>query len=156
MEQMTVNSVTALFPETKGEIKTFAEKMIASVLDGYTNPLKVKVQLAAMKKTIEAIESSDEFKEATINEASKYHKEELSNLYNAKIDIKETGTKYDYLSAGCEEYNILIVQKNELDERIKQLENDMKVGRVNNITGEITTPKAVKTSTTSIVVTINK
>ena len=156
MESMTVNSVAALFPETKSEIKLFAEKMIESVLEGYADPLKVKVQLAAMKKTIEEIESNEQFKECTLNEAMKYHKQELSNLNNAKIEIKETGVKYDYIGAGCQEYNALIEQKKELDIRIKQLENDMKEGRINQLTGEITMPKATKTSTTSLVVTINK
>lgn len=156
MEQMTVQSVAALFPETKSEIKTFADKMISSVVDGYTDPLKVKVQLTAMKKTIEEIESNEEFKECVLTTASKYHKQELSNIHNAKIEIKETGTKYDYLGAGCEEYNVLVAQKKELDDRVKQLENDMKEGRINQVTGEITVPKAVKSSTTSIFITINK
>ena len=153
---MTVNSIAALFPETKSEIKSFAEQMISSVLYGYTDPLKVKVQLAAMKKTIEEIEGSQDFKNCVMNEAEKYHKLELANLYNSKIEIKETGTKYDYEGAGCEEYNVLIAQKKELDERVKQLENDMKAGRINQVTGEIVIPKATKTSTTAIFVTINR
>ena len=153
---MTVNSVAALFPETKSQIKTFAEQMISSVLDGYTDPLKVKVQLAAMKKTIEEIESSEDFKSAVMSEAEKYHKQELQNLYNSKIEIKETGTKYDYAGAGYDEYNFLMSDKKLLDERIKQIENDMKEGRINQLTGEIVIPKATKTSTTGIFVTINK
>ena len=156
MESMPVTSVAALFPETKSEIKLFADKMIESVLEGYADPLKVKVQLSAMKKTIEEIESNSEFKECVINEATKYHKQELLNLYNSKIEIKETGVKYDYSGAGCEEYDILIPQKKEIDERIKQLENDMKEGRVNNVTGEVIIPKAAKTSTTTVVITLNK
>lgn len=156
MEQMTVNSVAALFPETKSEIKSFAEKMILSVLDGYEDPLKVKVRLTAMKKTIEEIEGNNDFKSAVMSEAEKYHKQELQNLYNSKIEIKETGTKYDYAGAGYDEYNFLMSDKKLLDERIKQIENDMKEGRINQVTGEITVPKATKTSTTAIFVTINK
>ena len=162
MEQMTVNSVTALFPETKSEIKSFAEKMIASVLDGYNDPLKVKVQLAAMKKTIEEIESREEFKTAVMNEAEKFHKQELANIHNAKIEIKETGVKYDYLACGMPEYEALISEIATLTERKKALETRLKTitkeeEHISPLTGEIVTlVPAVKTSTTSIVITINK
>ena len=162
METMTVNSVTALFPQTKSQIKTFAEQMINSVLDGYADPLKVKVQLAAMKKTIEEIESNDEFKEAILNEAAKFHKEELKDIYNSKIEIKETAVKYDYSQCGMPEYESIISDITALTERKKKLETRLKTINASEeyicpSTGEIVTLKAPsKQSTTSIVITINK
>ena len=162
METMTVNSVAALFPETKSEIKLFADKMIESVLDGYTDPLKVKVQLAAMKKTIEEIESNEEFKECVLNEASKFHKLELANLHNAKIEVKETAVKYDYLTCGMPEYELVCSEIETLTERKKALETRLKTitsseEYISPLTGELVTLTApTKTSTTAIFVTINK
>lgn len=162
MEQMTVTSLTALFPETKSEIKSFADKMIESVLSGYVDPLRVKVQLAAMKKTIEEIESSQEFKDCTMNEAAKYHKEELKNLFNANVQIKETGVKYDYLGCGMPEYEAVIYEIESLTERKKALETRLKTivkeeEYISPLTGECVTLIApTKTSTTNLVITINK
>ena len=56
METNEVLGLVASFPTTKGEIKLFANKMVENVLDGFSNPLKVKVQLSAMKQTLEEIE----------------------------------------------------------------------------------------------------
>lgn len=162
MEQMTVNSVAALFPETKSEIKSFAEKMINSVLDGYTDPLKVKVQLTAMKKTIEEIEASEDFKNAVLNEAAKYHKEELKNIHNANIQTKEVGVKYDFSQCGMPEYDIICSDIDRLNERKKVLESRLKTvvageQYIDPITSEMVElyPPS-KTSTTSLVITINK
>lgn len=162
MEQMTVTSLTALFPETKSEIKTFAERMVASVVDGYTDPLKVKVQLSAMKKTIEEIESSEEFKNAVINEAERYHKEELKDLHNAKIEIKEVGVKYDYSKCGMPEYELVLSDISTLTERKKVLEKRLQTIKgeedyICPLTGEmIKLQQPEKTSSTSVVITINK
>lgn len=159
---MTVNSVAALFPETKSEIKSFAEKMIESVLDGYTDPLKVKVQLAAMKKTIEEIESSEEFKDCVMNAANKYHKEELKNIHNANIQIKETGVKYDYSQCGMPEYESIVSDIATLTERKKALEKRLQTVTMPEeyvcpMTSEmVTLMPPSKTSTTAIVITINK
>lgn len=159
---MTVNSVAALFPETKAQIKTFAEKMIESVLDGYTDPLKVKVQLSAMKKTIEEIEDNEDFKACILSAAEKYHKLELANMHNAKIEIKEVATKYDYLACGMPEYELVCSEIEELNKRKKALETRLKTITKEEdfacpITGEIVKliPPSKK-STTSVVITINK
>ncbi len=162
METMSVTSVSALFPETKSEIKVFASKMIESVLSGYESPLKVKVQLSAMKKTIDEIESSEEFKNAVLNETEKYHPTELKDLYNSNIQIKETGVKYDYLACGMPEYERICNEIEKLSQRKKELEK-----RLQTITKEeefidpesgeiILLQPALKTSTTSVVITINK
>ena len=162
MEQMTVASVTALFPETKEQIKTFADKMIESVLSGYTDPLKVKIQLSAMKKTIEEIELNEQFKDCILNEAAKYHKDELKNIHNANVQIKEIGVKYDYSQCGMPEYESIISDIATLTERKKALEKRLQTitqteEYVCPITGEIVTlTPPSKTSTTSIVITINK
>lgn len=162
METMTVNSVAALFPETKSEIKSFADKMIESVLDGYIDPLKVKVQLAAMKKTIEEIESSEEFKDCVMNAANKYHKDELKNIHNANIQIKETGVKYDYSQCGMPEYYLVCEELLQLTERKKALENRLKTvtkeeDYICPITSEmVKLMPPSKTSTTTVTITINK
>ena len=150
--QLTVANMNVLLQQLGKECQIFAPK----VFRGEGRFADTDLIRYGEVKTIEEIESSEDFKSAVMSEAEKYHKQELQNLYNSKIEIKETGTKYDYAGAGCEEYDVLMAQKKELDERVKQLENDMKAGRINQVTGEIVIPKATKTSTTAIFVTINK
>jgi hypothetical protein len=159
---MTVDSVVSLFPETKSQIKDFAEKMIVSVMDGYNDPLKVKVQLAAMKKTIEEIEANEGFKGAVMAEAEKYHKKELENWHNAKIEVRESGIKYDYSTCGMPEYTQICSDIHELSERKKQLETRLKTINAEEeyicpLTGEmVTLTPATKTSTQTVFITINK
>ena len=97
------------FPTTKSGIKLYAENALNDILDGYINPLEAKVKLSAMKSVIEAIEKSEEFRNAVINEAEKYHKEELKDLYNSSIQIKETGVKWDYSNCNHPQYDRLMV-----------------------------------------------
>lgn len=162
MEQMTVNSVAALFPSTKSEIKNFAAKMVESALDGHSDPLKVKVQLSAMKQTIEEIEKNEEFKACVLNAAEKYHKLELADMFNAKIEIVEVAPRYDYSVCGmpeydnvCAEIQILTERKKALETRLKTIKNEEDF--ICPVTGEIIKLKpATKESTTSVKITINK
>ena len=70
------------FPTTKTGIKSYAEAALNEILDGYVNPLEIKVRLTAMKAVIDEIEKSEEYKDAVLAEAQRYHKDELMNLYD--------------------------------------------------------------------------
>lgn len=159
--ETTIAGLTA-FPATKSGIKKFADEFLNSVLDGYQNPLQVKVQLSALKKLIEEIEKSEEFKESVMNEAAKYQKAELSDLYNANIQIKETRVEYDYLACGHPEYNRINEELERQTAKKKALEKYLQLlseptEYIDPVTAEsVTLIPAPKTSTTSISITINK
>ena len=158
----TVTSIVSVFPETKTEIKSFSEQLIKSVIDGNADPLRAKVQLSAMKKVIETVEKDSAFNTAVLNEASKYHKEELQNIHNSSIQVKETCVKYDYSECGCHEYDRLCTEIENLTARKKGFEKMLQTipegfMYTDTETGEISElNKPTKTSTTSVVVTINK
>lgn len=160
--KMNNNQLSVIFPQTKSEIRTFAQSMIDSVLDGNADPLKTKVQLSALKKAIEEIESNEQFKTCILNEAQKYHKEELKDIFNAKIEVKETRVEYDYLSCGMPEYELVCSEIEALTQRKKALETRLKTisepeQHICALTQqEVTLYPARKKSTTSVVITINK
>ena len=162
INKMNNNQLAVMFPQTKSEIKQFADSMIANVLEGLVDPLKTKVQLSALKKAIEEIESNEQFKDCILNEAQKYHKEELKDIHNAKIEIKETGVKYDYLACGMPEYELVCNEIETLTQRKKALETRLKTiineeQYVCTLTGEeVFLKPAAKSSTTTVVITINK
>lgn len=161
MEQMTVNSVLALFPETKSEISTFVSKAVESALNGYENPLKLQVQISALEQVLKGIKDNADFKEASLKEADKYGQKSFTD-FNSTIQVKETGVKYDYSNCGYPVYNEICEKINELNTQKKQIEDQLKAIKeetkfVDENTGEeITILPPTKTSTTSVVITLNK
>lgn len=160
--ESNVSGLVALFPQTKSEIKLFAENMVESVLNGYNDPLKVKVQIAAMQKTLEEIEKNEEFKAAVMATAMHYQPSELKNLFNSTITIKEAGVKYDYLACKHAEYERICSEIDNLTTRKKSFEKYLQTIQeetlyIDPMTGEeITLIPAPKSSTTTIAITINK
>lgn len=159
---MNVTSVVSLFPETKKEQSLFVDRLINSLLQGDVDPLKVEAQMCNIEQVVKTYRSDKRVKEAVLNEAEKYHKEELSNLYNAKFEVRETGVKYDYSACGHPEYDRLSQQIKTLSEEKKRLEDELKLKKESFIytdkqTGEITEViPPERSSTTSVVVTINR
>lgn len=159
---METNKLAIQFPQTKSEIKMFAQNMINSVVDGNVDPLKTKVQISALKKALETIEENDEFKQCVMNETDKYQKSELLNLFNAKIEIRETSVKHDFSQCGHIKYNRIIRALDKLNAMKKAIEDRLKATHeaetiVNEKTGEIyRVVPPTKQSKNSVVITINK
>lgn len=159
---METNKLAIQFPQTKSEIKMFAQNMINSVVDGNVDPLKTKVQISALKKALETIEENEEFKQCVMNETDKYQKSELLNLFNAKIEIRETGVKYDFSECGLPEYNeidkhieTLTLRKKTLETRLKSISEPEQF--IDPQSGEMVMLKPpTKQSKNSVVITINK
>lgn len=158
---MTVSSLVAAFPETKGEITLFVSKMVESALDGYVNPLQMDAQLACMEKVVKDIRGNVEFKEAVLTEALKYNQKSF-NEYNANYQIKEVGSKWHYEECGHEEYDRICTEIDLLTEKKKSFEKIMQNNKAEYVhtemeTGAMYTVKPpYKTSTTSVVTTIAK
>lgn len=150
------------FPTTKTGIKNYAEAALNEILDGYVNPLEIKVRLTAMKAVIDEIEKSEEYKDAVLAEAQRYHKDELMNLYDANICIKEVGVIYDYSGCNHPQYNSITEEIERLTARRKSFEKylqtvEWETDYINPETGEICKiHPPLRTSTTSVSITINK
>lgn len=161
MEQMTVSSLVAAFPETKSQIASFVDKMVDDALDGYVSPLKMEAQLACMENVVKGIRSNASFKEAVLTEAEKEGQKTFS-MHNAQFQIKETGSKWHYEECNHSEYNRICSQIETLTEKKKAIEKLLQASKqpfifIDPETGEEMEAKPpFKTSTTSVVTTIAK
>ncbi len=157
MEQMTAQSVLSLAPSTGQQITEFVRQITADVEAGITNPLDLHIQLKALEKAIDGIKSA--IAEHALNEAEKHGK--TFDYHGCKIEIRETGTKYDYSGCGDIPWERLDSEIKSLTERRKEREAylrampDQRMTMVDEATGEIMeVNRPVKTSTTGIAVTI--
>ena len=157
----TVSSLVSMFPETKSQIDEFVSKMVENALDGYVNPLHTEAQLACMEKVVKDIRSNSEFKEAVLKEAEKFGQKTF-NEHNAQFQIKEVGSKWHYENCNHQQYERICQQIDELTEQKKAFEKFIQAQKkpydhVDTETGEMYTVNLpYKTSTTSVVVTIQK
>lgn len=159
-ETMSVNSVVSLLPETKEQINIFVQRIEESALNGYESPLFIYKQAKNMESIAKHILGSEEIKNAALSEAEKYHKEELKNIYNSKIEVCETGTKWDYSQCNHEGYNRLCSEIDALTAKKKELEKYLQTLPTNQTNVEVETGaeifRATKTSTTGLKITLNK
>lgn len=162
METMQISSVLTLFPETKSQQKSFVDRLVETVLDGDVDPLRVEAQMCNIEQVVKTYRKDERVKGILLQEAERYHKDELNNLYNSKFEIKEVGVKYDYSVCGHPLWDALEEEIKQLTERKKNLEKELQLKRESFIYTDIETAEQTevfppeRTSTTSVVVTINK
>lgn len=157
METMTSMSVLRLFPETKEQQDTFVEMLVNQVLDGNVDPLEVEVQMCQMEQVIKKYRSDRRVQEACLNEAEKYNQKSF-DYKNARINIRETGMKYDYtISHDWQEANARTEEAKEAQKAIqKRLQTVTKNAPYIDITSGEEITAIQKSSTTRVVIEINK
>lgn len=138
---------------TKSAIDIVAEPIVQQVIDGNFNPLEFQVKA---KFIVEVLNNAlKQTKELAIQECEKGTKE----LYGAKIEIVETGTKYDYKSN--ELWQELEIQKDAIIKAQKEIEDLIKIATKKGVaitnpeTGETIMP-VQKSSDTGIKITLGK
>lgn len=167
--QLSTTEKLALFETTKADRHNFVEELINKLNEGEIDPLKIHLQVKAMEDIITRLTSTDEkknkdfaaairYRQLLLDAAEKYGQKSFE-FNNAKIEIKETGTKYDYSLCGDLEYSDLIKQQIELDEKVKAKEKFLQVCSAKGVlitneeTGETyTVYPPSKKSTTSVAV----
>ena len=146
----------SLFETTKAERQDFAQSVINGLKEGNSDPLKVHLQVKCLEDLIKQITTHPEYKDLTLDEATKYGKS--FELHNAKFEIKEMGVKYDYSTCGDPVYNDLTQKLAELEKEIKDRQAFLKAVKPGTeilIEDEvIVLYPPVKTSTTSITVNL--
>ena len=156
---MSATSIVALFQTNKEERKTFVEQVVNSVYEGEVKAIDTHLQIKAMEEIIEAVKSDQRYKDRVLSEAQ--NSGSKFEYQNAKFDIREVGTKYDFSKCNDAKHVELTAKLNELKEQVKQRENYLKnvpiesVDVLDSDTGEVVRiyPPS-KTSTTSVVVTM--
>jgi predicted heme/steroid binding protein len=139
---------------TKTDIKIATDILIQQVDNGEVNPIDAALQLKVMEEFVK--DAREKLNKYTIDELYKYQACKV-NIYDAKIEIAETGVKYDYSTD-------LVWQKlkqdNELtSSALKEREDLLKKipagSQLVDENGEVATGPT-KTSTTSYKITLAK
>lgn len=167
-QQLTTTNILSLFETTKDQRKSFVEDVVQRLRDGDIDPLKIHLQLKSMEEIINSLTCTDEkknknfvsaidYKSMLLNAAEKNGKK--FQLHNAEFSIKEVGTTYDWSKCNDMQLNVMLLQMEQLKERIKQKQDFLKTvspeGIEIRVEDElITVYPPAKSSTTSVSVTL--
>ena len=112
-------------PQSKKEVKLFAENLINSIQWGEINPLDLDGQLKALEEVVSMVRKSEEMKEGLLAEADKY-KEKSFDYGRFSFQKKEVGVKYDF--SGCDDQILEHLEKTseKLNEEIKARKDFLK------------------------------
>jgi len=158
MQIQTAENMAA-FAVSKANREELAIQIVEAIDAGDLNPLDIHYQVKAMEDFIKMLTANSRYKDAVLTECMKHGKSFQFN--GSKMEIKETGVKYDYSKCGDPNWQILENQISELKDKQKAVEAHLKVlpaegiEVVNADSGEVIKMyPPVKTSTTSISVTL--
>lgn len=158
MQIQTAENMAA-FAVSKANREELAIQIVEAIDAGELNPLDIHYQVKAMEDFIKMLTANSRYKDAVLTEGMKHGKSFQFN--GSKMEIKETGVKYDYSKCGDPNWQLLEDQISELKDKQKAVEAHLKVLSaegieiVSNETGEVIKMfPPVKTSTTSIAVTL--
>ena len=151
-EQQAVSAISAL-PATKKELTDYCEIIKSAVLNGEQDIIDIAKKVNMMGRVVDFFEKDNEIQSVLLSEAEKYGKCERSD-----IQVREVGVKYDFASCGHAEYNRLKQEAEIINAKIKAIEAMLKLSDCSGVdteTGEeYNATKAVKSSTTKVVLTI--
>lgn len=145
---------------TKSEIENQSQEIIAKINDsGEINPLKVATAMKAIETSMGIIKKG--ISEAVLEEAQR-HEAKSFDYDGHSLQIREAGARYDYSNCNDPELDRMMVQKNNLEAKIKQRQEWLKAAPegatvVDQETGEvyeIYPPE--KSSTTAVSITLAK
>lgn len=140
---------------TQTQIDVFSDGLIQSVKSGEVSPLEVLIQLRAFEKVSDRV--LKEIRENILTAAEKYEGNSFE-MFGAKLEKSEAGTKYDYAAAGDPIWERLDADANSAIERRKLRETflrtitaEMVVNVADPETGEEVRLKPVPKTSTSII-----
>ena len=136
----------------KANIDSLANELTDGVASGFVNPLEFLVKIEFLTKVLE--QAKKQVKDLAVQSLSSNE-----SLFGAKIELAETGVKYDYSQS--ESWQSIKAQIEPLETELKAIEEQIKmatkIGKsfVDESTGELISP-VQKTSTASIKITLGK
>ena len=136
-----------------------ARQIINDLAEGTEDPVKTHYNIKCIEELIKLILSDKEYKSIVLFEAEKHGRS--FDFENAKMEIKETGVKYDFAACGDPDWDYYESQINSFKEKQKERESFLKTIRADGLnifdplTGEsYTICPPVKTSTTTVAVNL--
>lgn len=155
--QISAVGVLSLLDTTKEQRESFVRSIVSALEEGTADTLKVHLQVKNTEDLIKQITSDEKYREFLLSEAQKHGKS--FEAYNAKFQVKETGTRYDYsvcndpelveLQAIADRANEAVKQRQKFLQSVPQSGVDV---RVNDELVTVYPP--IKLSTTSVSVTL--
>lgn len=144
---------------TSTQVDVFSDQLIQSVKSGEVSPLEVLIQLRAFEKVSERV--LKEIRDNILTAAEKYEGSSFE-MFGAKLDKSEAGTKYDYAATGDPIWEQLDAAANTAIERRKEREAFLRTIKAGDIVKavdpesgeEVTLKPAPKTSTSIVKVSI--
>lgn len=166
--EMSPVSMLALMNSNKTQRRSFCLQIIEQIENGQADPLQVHIFLKNLESIFKTLtdektgkDFAERYKSALMAAADKEGGKNFEK-YNAKFQVKEAGTKYDW--SKCEDVALvnMLARQEELDKAIKEKQEFLKAvpaaGLVitDSESGETYTvyPPA-KSSTTTVSVTLN-
>lgn len=148
---ITIKELGELTP-SKANIEVVSNQLAETVKNGNADPIEFAIRLKFIKECLDASMAliQDDLIKAIGNSTT---------LYGAKVEVAESGVKYDY--ASNEQWKELESKIKPLKEAQKSIEEQIKmatkVGKsfVDESTGELISPVS-KTSTTTVKITLSK
>lgn len=145
--------VLRFLPETKAQVKTFAELIRMGVINGDLNALEVMSRIKAVESTAKEILAQKEIQEEARKEAEKYGERSFERG-NFTIQLAENGTTYDYSVCNDATYNRLKEEADRINKALKERCEFLKMVTqpmtfVDDETGEISQVKPPLKSSTS-------
>lgn len=170
-QELTTTSILSLFETTKVERQDFVIGVVEALDNGNVDPLKIHLQVKCMEDIITQLTSMDEKKnKGSIHFAKKYRDHLLTSVQaygqksfefqNSKVEIKETGTKYDYSQCNDREIIELTEEQEKIAVKIKARETLLKalplegIERVDENGEVVRIYPPSKSSTTSVAITL--
>lgn len=153
---MNTISLIRQMPSTKKEIESFFLQTKNSILNGNYNILEIAVMLKGMEDIIKKLRTDTDIDNLILDEVSKDGKE--ASYGGAKLQIRETGVKYDYEVCNDAIYDELKTEIANKAILLKEREDILKAHKsewVNAETGEIIYPPN-KLGKEKIIITLSK
>jgi hypothetical protein len=159
-QELSTTSILSLFETSKEQRQTFALGVVNALQEGQADPLKIHLQVKCMEDIIKLLNGNTVYKSAVLDAAGTYGQKSF-DFQNSKVEIKETGVKYDF--SKCEDLALIELhrQQAELDAKVKARETMLKTIPLKGMiitdeeTGDTyTVYPPSKSSTTSVAITL--
>ena len=149
------NTFAGIRLNTKEERQFAVDIVVEAISNGIMDPMQVHASAKQMEEMTKALLSHPDYKKAVLEAAERHGK--TFDLHNAKWQVKEAGTKWDYSQCSDSTYTTLLAEKAALDAKIKAREKYLQTipttGVADPETGEMHYP-ASKSSTTTVAITL--
>jgi len=120
MQTVTTTQVLSLFDNDKAGRLHFVQDIIQKIDNGEADALKIHLQAKQMEEIVKTLTSNETYRSFLLDAAQKHGKS--FELHNAKFQVKEAGTKYDYRQCGHPQLNELELQLEVLAKQIKAIQ----------------------------------